>query len=268
MRTIIFLTIFYPLHFFAQSAFSSSADARSLALASTSLCRNDSWISINNPAILAFAEKQHLASAHRQIWNLKELQKSSLCSNFKIKQSQFGISLENFGFEHYNHTRIQVAYGKSINANMSLGLKLGGESIYLTEGNSGWLASAELYFFAKASKQLSYALSVKNPFNRGPKNGLRSQPGHFSGGLQFAPSEEITLSLETQSAWKEKLLTRCGIEYSIMQSLFVRFGCYYLQELNFSGGIGFNWEPFSLNMAYLNSGAWGSEICIDLNYSF
>jgi hypothetical protein len=268
MERIIFLTFFIPLYVAAQDPFGQKADARSLALGGTGLCRIDSWIGSNNAAALAFSQKSSISSSHRQVYALEALQKSAVNLVLKTFGKHLGYSIEYFGFQDYNQSKIMLAYGHKLSANLAIGLRLGAEAYHIAEGSKAWIPSAEIYLYGKGNTKLSYALAIRNPFSRKLSPEYKVKPSYFALGMQYEFNDELSLAFETESAWEESLLIMAGLEYQITKVLFIRLGGKHLERLNFSGGMGLEWQNWAINLSYLQSQAWGSEICFDFNYNF
>ena len=268
MERIIFLTFLIPLFIAAQDPFGQKADARSLALGGTGLCRIDCWTGSNNAAALAFSQESSISSSHRQVYTLEALQKSSVNLVLKTFGKHLGYSIEYFGFQHYNQSKMMLAYGHKLSANLAIGLRIGAEAYHITEGSSAWVPSTEIYLYGKGNSNLSYALAIRNPFSRKLSPEYKVKPSYFALGMQYEFNDELSLAFESESAWKESLLIMAGIEYQITKTLFIRLGSKHLERLNFSGGAGIEWQSWAINLSYLQSQAWGSEICFDFNYNF
>jgi opacity protein-like surface antigen len=266
MERIIFLTFLIPFCLWSQNPLDQKPDARSLALGGSGLAQIDSWSGINNPAALAFLDANFLSSSHRQVFGIEALQKSALCGNFKSFGQQVALSLEYFGFEYFNQSKIMLAYGQKLSKSIALGLRLGSEAYYIEAGSSGWVPSVEFFLFGKSASKLQYGLAVKNPFSRKLSQEYRLKPSSFSLGFLYHLKNELHFSFEAESAWKESLQLMSGLEYEISKGLFFRLGSNYSDQLNFSGGAALQWHKFRLNLSYLQSNAWGSEMCIDLNF--
>jgi opacity protein-like surface antigen len=268
MERIIFLTFFIPFYVTAQDPFGQKADASSLALGGTGLCRINSWIGANNAAALAFSQENSISSSHRQVYGLDALQKSAVTLVLKTFEKPLAYSIEYFGFQHYNQSKMTLAYGQKLSSSLAIGLRIGVEAYHIEEGSSAWIPSAEIYLYGKANSDLSYAIAIRNPFSRKLSLEYRIKPSYFSLGAQFQFNEELSLALESETAWEESLLIMTGLEYQITDAFFIRIGSKYLEALNFSGGIGLDWKRWGFNMSYLQSQAWGAEICFDFNYQF
>jgi len=243
-------------------------DASSLALGGAGLARIDSWSSHNNPAALAFLKEDFICSSHRQVLGLRALQRSAFSANFKSFGRQIAINLEYYGFQYYNQSKLMLAYGQKISKSISLGLRLGSEAYYIEAGSSGWLPSTEFFLFGKSGTKLQYGLALKNPFSRKLSHNLHLKPSSYSVGLLYQFKKELNFSLEVESAWRESILLMSGLEYHISEALYLRLGGQYREKVNFSAGAGLVLQKFRLNLAYLQSSAWGSEMCLDLSFQF
>lgn len=252
----------------SQNPLDQKPDALSLALGGTAVARIDAWSGINNSAALAFLETNYLSSSHRQVFGIKALQKSSLSANFSSFGKQVAFSLEYFGFEYFNQSKFMLAYGQRISKSIALGLRLGSEFYHIEAGSSGWVPSTEFFLFGKSGPKLQYGLAIKNPFSRKLSPEYHLKPSSYSIGLLYHFKAELNFTFEAESTWKESLLLMSGLEYEIRQGLFLRFGSNYREQLNFSGGVGLQWEKLRISLSYLQSNAWGSEMCIDLNLQF
>jgi len=268
MERIIFLTLLIPFCLYGQNALDQKPDASSLALGGTGLSRIDSWSSHNNPAALAFLKKDFISSSHRQVLGLGALQRSALSANFKSFGKQVGLSLEYFGFRYYNQSKLMLAFGQKLSKNISLGIRLGAEAYYIEAGSNGWLPAAEFFLFGKGGTKLQYGLACKNPFVRKLSDDLRLKPSSYSIGFLYHFKKDLNFSFEAESGWHETILLMSGLEYEISQGLNLRLGGQYRERIDFSAGAGLIMKNLRLNLAYLQSSAWGSELCLDLSFQF
>ncbi len=268
MERIIFLTFLIPFWLCGQNAFDQKPDARSLALGGSALARIDSWSNINNPAALAFLEQNFISSSHRQVLGLAALQRSTISTNFKSFGRQFGISVGYFGFEYFNQSRLMLSCGQRLSKSLSMGVRLGTEIYHIEAGSNGCLPSSEFFVFVKTASKLQYGLAVKNPFSRKLSNDLEIKPSSYSLGLLYHIKEDLSFSLEGESAWQESILFMAGLEYQIVDALYLRLGAQYQGRVNFSMGLGLVLQKLTVNLAYLQSNALGSEMCLDLSFPF
>lgn len=266
MERIIFFTFLIPICLYGQNALDQKPDARSLGLGGAALARIDPWSSYNNPAALAFLEDDFICSSHRQVLGLAALQRSALSANFKSFGRQIALNLEYFGFQYYNQSKFMLAYGQRISKSISLGLRLGSEAIYIEAGSGAWLPSAEFFLFGKNGEKLQYGLAFKNPFARKLSDDLHLKPSSFSVALLYQFKKDLNFSFEAESAWSESTLLMSGLEYHISKALYLRLGGQYREKTNFSAGAGLTLQKLRLNLAYLQSPAWGSEMCLDLSF--
>ncbi len=77
-----------------------------------------------------------------------------------------------------------------------------------------------------------------------------SIPKNIAGGFSYQSSDFI-FSSEVLKPNDNILQTKCGIEYHWVKPIFIRAGINYMQNLNFSFGIGFEFARWSFDYAFL-----------------
>ncbi len=196
---------------------------------------------LKNPTAGVFFENRFL---------VKELSFGAAAFAIPVNAGVVGASFTYFGFEYYNETKVGLAYARDFGERFSFGVQLNyqntgiGES-YGNQGNLTFEGGAIFHILP----QLAIGMHVFNP--------LRAKVGDFADeriptvfktGLGYTFSDKAMAILEIEKSLNHEPIVKAGIEYRIIEPIYIRGGIGTNPSTN-SFGFGLNLGNLQLDMA-------------------
>lgn len=200
--------------------------ARSGALGHASVSLSDFWSLYNNQAGLAFIENPFAGVSYENRYTVSELSRNFVGVIVPTKSGTFGFSLTSFGYSAYNEGKYGFAYARKLSEKMSLGVQLNYQTI--RQGNDLGKQNnitAEIGFQAEIIEDLKFGVHIFNPnrsnISDNPKENI---PTVFRLGAQYTLSEKVFIVAETEKDIDRSAIFKTGIEYHVLDQLYVRGG--------------------------------------------
>lgn len=216
----ILLSLFFSLNCLAQQPISM----RSNALGGLGMAFQDINSIFFNPAGIKNIDGiSGVLSAERR-FNLADLNTFSLGLAIPIdKNSAVGLSMNQFGFELYNQQKYGLVYARQLMSKFTVGAEVNLHNYMIQEyGNDGTL-SFELGFQYDLSKSLVLGGKLSNPVQQELASG-EHLPTAYQFGLGYTPSEKLWLGLDVEKQIDFDTNVKLGIEYHIIEVLYLRLG--------------------------------------------
>ncbi len=243
------LLLFVPFKIKAYGV-GSTLGARQLSLGDTSVAINNEWSIINNPAGLASCRDMSLALYYENRFMLKETALKNAVGVAPFNFGTFAISAQQYGFSDYNENRLVFAFARSFGPNIRIGLSLD----YLSFKFSGdYTKTYGVTFGLGAQTNLSDKLTVGayifNPLQIKLKTPTESQvPAVMKIGAKYEACKEISVYAELRHETDVGLKVESGIEYQLLETLFLRAGASSNPAV-FSFGLGYSFSRFTFDIA-------------------
>ena len=199
---------------------------RPAALANVYVMQSDLWSIYHNQAGLGFHDRMSLGFHHENKFVVKEFSLHALGFTYPLKPGTIGFSYSYFGFEDYNVSKFGLGFGKSFGSNFAAGIQLNYHYVYIAGDfeNQGTL-SVEGGIQYKPSENLSIGVHIFNPTRA---NMFEYQTDtlttSFKTGIGYTPSEKLFFGIEVEKHLNHELIVKSGIEYRIIESLYLRTG--------------------------------------------
>lgn len=268
MRTLSLLLLFAANLCHAQNL-SYQSGARSAALAHSSVSLTDVWAAHHNQAGLAFLEQASAAIFVSQGYLLSDLNHGAVAVAIPMETGSIGLSLNYFGFELYNETKLGLNYARKFGARFAFGLQINYHNYYVEEGSGSPSAlTAEAGIIAKPMDKLRLGFHIFNP-TRSSFNGDTQERLPLIGrlGACYDFSDKVRLMAEVR---KNQLFVEryaLGFEYEFLKNLSFRTGI-SSEPLQHSFGLGYRLRDFEANLSYEYSRMLGGTGSIGLQYHF
>ncbi len=221
----------------AQNGLPSVAGGRGLAMGGAGITFTDIHSVWTNPAGLGGLTTNSLALYGEQRFSLAEIRQFSAVGAIKTNSGAFGINLGYYGFEAYNEQRIGLSYGRSLGDRLRIGLQVFALNTRIPEYGSKTNISFEFGLQAIISRQLSLAAKAHSPARIALLDD-EYLPTVLSFGLNYQPSEKVTILAEVEKDIEFPARFRAGIEYELVEALLLRIGV-ASSPSTFSAGIGY-----------------------------
>ena len=240
--------------------------ARSGGLANASVTIQDEWALYNNVAGIGSLQQASVFINHSNLFNLP-INKTGIGFISPIKIGVAGFSIQRFGDNIYNETKIGLGWGHCIR-NVNLGLKIN----YSQIGIEGIGAKSNIIFefggISKISRQLYIGAHIFN-LNQAKisKEELEFIPVIMKAGLGYIPTEKLSLNIEVEKQIEFNPSIKSGVEYKIIKHLSLRAGISTKPYIHYFG-TGFSHKKYSLDYAFNMHRYLGAIHHISISYLF
>lgn len=242
---------------------------RSASMANSSVCLQDVWAVQNNQAGLADLCKVEAGIYYENRFLLKELSLKDFAFALPVNAGVFGLDINTFGFSLYNENKFGLAYAKKLFNNFSLGIQLDYLYTHIAEnyGNKGEL-TFEVGLRAQIYKNLILAAHIFNPYRTKLSDyNNENIPSILKFGLLYIPVSRLNICAEAEKNIYYPMMLKCGLEYNIIKSIFVRTGISTNPVIN-TFGFGFNFSNFKLDFSSSIHQVLGYSPQFSLSYIF
>jgi len=243
------LLLFFCFNFIYAGNDKNAPGAKSAAMGHASLLNGDAFATFANQAALTQLKAWQLGIYAENRFLISDLNLYAIAAALPIKSGTFGIGINYFGNEFYNEKQVKLAYGRELFKGLSLGIEL--DWINLSIDNYG---STSAFTFGAG---ILYQLSDKAQIGCHVFNPLRIQltdleedklPTVVKIGASFSPIEKLTVTAETEKNIQQKAIFKAGVEYQIIEKLYLRGGISSNPGIS-SFGIGLNLGILQLDFA-------------------
>ncbi len=221
------LTLCLSLCFFiqinAQNGVPPQAGARGMAMGNASSTFQDINSLFSNQAGLAFLEKMAFTAGAERRFLLADINSYIAGAAIPTKGGTFGLSVNYYGFEGYNESKIGLAYGRKLFDNLAIGAQLDYLSTRIPEFGNKSLFTFEVGMQAVLIEQVTIAAHIFSPIQQEIVEG-ESLPSIFKLGLGYRPSEKLFVSAEMEKDLGFDADIKLGIEYFLIDILSLRTG--------------------------------------------
>ncbi len=229
MNRVLLFSLF---SFFLTSSFLKASNdnypfgGRAAGMSNASVTLYDFWAVSHNQAGLAKMENAAAGVYFENRFLIEELNFGAGAFIYPTKLGVLGFNFTYFGFELYNETKIGIAYARNFGERFSLGMQLNYHNTGIGEnyGNRGNI-TAELGAIFHILPQLSIGAHLYNPARAKIGNFADERiPTIFKTGLGYEFSERVLVVLEAEQSINHKPVFKAGIEYHIIDPIFIRGG--------------------------------------------
>ena len=241
--------------------------ARNSGMGGATTTLGDQWSLFNNVAGLGLVDGDYAFSSYQSRFGIKELQTIGAGFVHGFGKSTIGGGVFRFGDALFSEQRVSVGIGHQLDR-VSLGISAGYLQYNIsTVGSKGTLI-IEFGGIANITEELSFGAHI---FNVNQTSLVAEQderiPTVMKAGLSYQPNEELILSVETEKDLDFDEVIRVGLEYQIVEDVFVRTG---LNTEPFIGafGIGFYPKNFQIDYSFSNDPNLGSIHEFSFSYVF
>lgn len=229
--------------------FLHSVGGRSASLGRCSVALNDFWSSHNNPAGFALYKDIGVGISYENRFMLKELGYKNAGLLIPLNVGVVGISISQFGYEHYNENLFGFGLSRNFGPNLRIGLKL--KYIFLKSSDkydNKSTATFEIGLQYNINERLCLGAYIFNPIHikiRSPNNDRI--PVMMKLGLSYSITNDFMLTTEIEDSSENDFSYRFGVEYEIYRNIFIRSGFQLKPEL-FTFGLGYEYKNFVIDI--------------------
>ncbi|MCH7414942.1 hypothetical protein MM213_15685 [Belliella sp. R4-6] len=264
----IILVCFSSLRINAQSGIETlPKGARSMSMGNANLTIADSWSLFNNIGALGRLESSSAMVGYDHRFNLNELTTIAAGVALHTEKFRYGISASSFGGEHFNQNTLGIGIANQLGI-ASLGLKIN----YFQTNIDGFgrTGSPVIEFggMAELSPNLFFGAHIYNLSNsKLSKNSFDRIPTVVRSGISYRPSEKLMVNIEAEKDILLDPLIKLGLEYNLMDRLWMRSG-FNTNPSNLFFGIGFRPRNFVIDYAMTQNQYLGNTHHFSFGYLF
>lgn len=232
----------------AQNGLSFTQGARSIALGKTGVTFKNVNALLNNPAGLSFLEDFSALVAAEQRFATEELRTVAGGLALPTAGGTFSLSVQYFGFDLYNEQRLGLGYSRLLTPDLSLGVQFLLHNTQIEEYGSKFIPTFELGLLYSVTDQITVGGQVINPTRQEvvPDEFL---PTELRLGISYQSSESVLFILEAAKDIEYPVQVRAGIEYRVIDMLYLRTGISTEPTL-WSFGVGYYAEKSGLQIDF------------------
>jgi hypothetical protein len=248
-----------------------SVGARAAGMGNAFVANSDLWSVYHNQAGLAEIKEIQAGMTVENRFLVKELSLKSLAVAAPIKTTggTFGFSVSHFGFSLYSETKAGLAYAQKLSEKVSAAVQMNYHNTFIGEGygNKGNI-TAEAGVQAELAENLTLGAHIFNPFRARIADHFNERiPTIMRLGLNYQVSEKVIIAAEAFKDSEYKAQIRSGLEYHVVEQLYLRAGISTNPAMN-SFGFGLNLKNLKIDFATSMHSALGYTPSFTMNYTF
>ncbi len=240
---------------------------RTNSLGKCSVALSDFWSLHNNPAGFASYKEIGFGISYENRFLLKELSNKDAGLLLPSYYGTIGISVSQFGYEHYNENLFGLGFSRNFGPELSIGLKL--YYIFVKFSNnypSSSVPTFDLGMQYHINESLCLGVYVFNPINISIGNSYKNKiPIIMRLGFSFFIIDDFLICGEIEEDFNNDFSFRLGLEYEIYKDIYVRSGFQFKPEV-FTFGIGYDYKWFIVDVAAQMSHNLGSSLNCSMTF--
>lgn len=204
-----------------------TAGARATSMGDASVTLSDVFSTTTNQAGLAFMNEvvfgiysdRKFISAQTNNFN------AAVVVPFAPKIGTFGLSVNYYGYNLYNETKIGLAYARKFGTKFSAGIQFDYLRFFILENGQKNIFTLEAGFQYRPWKVLTFGAHVYNPIPYKMDNVFNERlPTIVKVGIGYEPSQKVLIAAEYQQDINHKPQFKSGVEYRPVKYLNIRAG--------------------------------------------
>ncbi len=269
MKKNFFIFIICLVFFKYAKADNFPTGACALGMANATVAVPSIWSAFHNQAGLDYLNNTTLATYFQNWFGIQELGVKSLAFALPTNTGTFGLDYTYFGFSEYNEMKIGLAYSKKFSEYIACGIQLDYFNFFQQAeyGNIG-VAVAEIGIIAEPINNLKIGMHIFNPWiTKITKIDDMKMPTIFRLGAAYNFANKVLLSAEIEKHLDRRETIKAGIEYNILQNIYLRTGISTYPIRN-SFGIGYAVKRLAVDLGFYKHQVLGYNGAISIYYKF
>jgi hypothetical protein len=232
-------------------------DARSLALGNVCALSEE----LVNPANLSFSSGKAIGLSVFNRFEMSELNTASLYWKCPNPAVDFGTKLASFGYSDYRISQLQGHLAKKLSSAFSIGLQMNYffQSSVLEEDNRHFLSSG-LGLHYRINDRIDLAALGEDLLST-----FDEKPWKIHAGISYRLTDEVIILFETVSGYDLPFAFSAGLEYAILQQVFLRSG-YDSRGKTPSFGLAYQWSKWKVDLGFSIHNILGISSLIGVSY--
>ena len=264
MKSVFYYIILlsFPLFSFGQNNFLNSA--QSLGIANCYTTQKGIWSTTTNPAGGANSKDISVGIGIKNNFGLSELNSKTAVGLIPTNSGVFGFSVQQYGFNQYNENKFGLSFAKQLSKTFNSGIKIDYYSTHIQNYENAGFVTFEIGIQKELSRKLILGSFIHNPLNIS-KN--INTPSVIAIGLQYNVNPKVNLYTETESTDYDDLNLKVGVEYQIINHMFLRTGYNSVSRKN-TFGFSYNYKNYVVDIATYHHQILGFSSQFSLSTSF
>jgi len=220
-----------------QNGSTYSNGARSSAIGNTGINFTDINSIFTNQAGLAKLENISFLVAAERRFSIADLNNLSAGFAIPTQSGTFGISINYFGFDLYNESKIGIAYSRKFMDKLSIGVQFDMLNTQIAEYGSKNLFTFEVGLQSELNDQFTLGFHLFNPVRQEIVE-EEYLPSVIQAGVSYQPTKKVVVNVELEKDIDFPFTIKTGIEYEMVENFWLRIGV-NTEPVAFSFGIGY-----------------------------
>ncbi|MFW5886762.1 MAG: hypothetical protein ACOCUL_03295 [Bacteroidota bacterium] len=185
------------------------------------------WSLSHNQAGLAYLEKPIVSLYTENKFIMKELGFHALGIGIPLSNGILGASIDYFGYKLYHESKIGIGYSREFGKKIAFGLQLDYFNKFIGSEDHGnfHAVSFETGFLARPSENIIFGAHVFNPTKTKIRGDYDTKlPVIFKIGIGYMHQDKFLLTIEGKKDLEKKPVIKSGIEFMLMDELYLRAG--------------------------------------------
>ncbi len=243
--------------------------ARAAGMGNAALGFRDIWSIYHNQAGLAHVDGFTAGAFYENRFLVRGMSfQGFAAANPLGENGVVGLAYSGFGFSVYQEHNVGAAYAIKLAKNLSAGVRMNYHSTRIAADNYGQTSNitAELGVQMQVSKNVMVSSHLYNPF-RAQLNDFNDErlPTILRLGAAYQIADDLVAALEVEKDIEQQASFRAGVEYQVLDVLYLRAGTSTEPTL-FSFGLGVEFSNFRFDVASTYHSLLGYSPQVSLTY--
>ncbi len=241
--------------------------ARNSGLGGASITLDDQYSLFNNVGGLGRLENHYIFGGYQNRFGITELQIVGAGAIYHTEIGNAGFGFYRFGDNLYSQQRLHLAIGNKFQI-VSLGLAADVIQYNVSSVGTKRAIAIEFGGIAEITSQLFFGAHI---FNLNQVDLVKETgekiPTVMKAGVSYRPSKELLINIEVEKDLDFDEIIKAGIEYQVIENVFVRTG-FSTQPFLSAYGAGFHPNKLHLDYSYSIDSNLGAIHEVSLAFSF
>lgn len=252
----------------ASAVTAGAQDGNFEAMANASVMQNGLWSVNNNQAGLADLQRFAVGINYQNRFQLAETSTKSVAAALHTRTGNFALSFNRFGYSEYSENSFGLAYARQFGERVSAGLQFD----YLNINQPSAYGSNGVFLFevglqAKPIDNMQVGVHVFNPTKAKMAEYEDERVNtSFRFGASYFFSQIVQLAAEVEKTMQTDLRCKVGLEYQIINNLFLRTG-FRSKPNEFCFGAGYTYKGLTFDFAFSTHQYLPMSTQVSLKYS-
>ncbi len=263
--SVFFITLLITTYTLAQDG-KFNFGSRSSGMAGASVTHEDQYSLFNNIGGLAKVEDHKFFAGYQNRYGISEFQVIGAGIIYASDIGNAGIGFFKFGDDLFSQQRLHLAIGNKF---QQVSLGVGVDLLQYQVATVGTRQTIAIQFggIAEIIPQLHFGAHIFNINQAKLVDKTREKvPTIMKAGISYRSDSELIINLEVEKDLEFNEVIKTGIEYQIVEGVFIRTGI-STQPLLSAFGVGFHPKNLQFDYSYLGNAKLGAVHEISFSFS-